>query len=55
MTDLMKKAIFELMANEPYSGGATPYQILAVCEKYDVEPHAVEGLYLDAVDELADE
>jgi hypothetical protein len=52
----MQQAVHELFCNEPNgSGSATPEQIKAAAEKYEVEVWAVEGYYLDAVDRLADE
>jgi hypothetical protein len=41
--------LFDVACND-----ATPEQMLAVAEKFDVEVWTLEGLYLDAVDALAD-
>lgn len=51
----MQKAIRELFAIENGSGQATAEQLKSVAEKFDVPVHSLEGLYLDAVDRLADE
>lgn len=47
-------AVLELMSIQPASGEATPEQIRRVGERFDVELHTLEGLYLDMVDRLAD-
>lgn len=51
----MQKAIAELFEIQNGSGMATPEQLLATAEKYEVEVWSLEGLYLDAVDASADE
>lgn len=37
------------------TGLATPEQILAIATKFDVEPSALEGFYLDDCDRIASE
>lgn len=52
----MQQAVAELFRVEPNgSGSATAEQIAEAAERFDLEPHAVEGFYLEAVDRLADE
>ena len=50
----MRKAINELYEIQSGSGLATPEQLLATAEKYEVEVWALEGAYLDEVDANAD-
>lgn len=54
MTIAERQAVCALLRAEPASGEATPEQILAVAQEYEMEPHALEGFYLVAVDKLAD-
>lgn len=54
----MQQAIAELFRIEPNgSGSATPEQIAEVAAKFELwgGPSELEGLYLDAVDRLADQ
>lgn len=54
----LQNAIFELLTNEPNgSGSATAEQIKEVAEKFELwgGPAELEGMYLDAVDRLANE
>lgn len=52
----MQQAVLKLRTTEPNgTGSATPEQIAAVADEFELEPHAVEGFYLEACDRAADE
>lgn len=51
----MQSAVRKLFEIEDGSGMATAEQLLAVAQEFDVEVWRLEGLYLDAVDTLANE
>lgn len=49
----MQQAISELF--ETASCDASAELLLAVAQKYEVPVHSLEGLYLDAIDRIADQ
>lgn len=51
----IRKALDELYEIQSGSGLATPEQLLATAEKFEIEVWALEGFYLDEVAATADE
>lgn len=51
--DHLTQAAVALVTAEPFSGGATHEQYVEVAERFGVELHALEGVYLDLVDALS--
>jgi hypothetical protein len=52
----MQLAVVKLIEGEQKgTGSATPEQIMAVAVEFELEVWAVEGVYLDECDKMADE
>jgi hypothetical protein len=51
----MQRAVLRLHETASGIGLAAPEQIMAACVEFDLEPHALEGVYLDDCDRIAAE